>query len=313
MKRLFAHLLVLALLLAVPFHGAALTAPQKIKALHEQFAEQISCVELDGSFVEAEQLSALGVHAGSELRVYLTGRDGSLFLDQNGLPVPTADVTLSRLRAARISLEIQDEAAQAAVESVEFAYSHKTEALPSASPYIQIRFVEDFVSVEDSEFSFEVGLSIAGELQQQTVLSLTGLMQVTEVELPVGSAEADIGDGSVVRAAEDRESVLLQLGEEVTIQAAVSEGEKYYGVAKLEEQRSESGAADTGGEVLKIYSLQSVNLDRPGNQVRIHSDITLHVYNAQGRWVGTTRDALVYSERYYLINQKMERYLPNYI
>lgn len=309
MKRIYTALLALltALCLAIPVFAAT---PRKIKTLHPDFAGCLYITELDGSSVSG--LDALTVEPGSQLRIYLVGpgEDQSLFFDQDGLPIPAADVSVSRLRAAQISVSKPEGRDAKVIHSVDFAYTAKTSSIPAACPYIEIKFASDTASIKDIPFAYTLTLSMAGEVQEQTTLEIAGVVAPQQREVTAADTEVDIQDGALLIAREDVRGISVTIGEGISITANLKAGERYYGVATIDTEETSAPKAGTPGEILKIYSLQTVNLDRSANKVRFESDLLLYVYGADGSYLGTTDTPVAYSEQYYLTNRKTEAYIP---
>lgn len=302
---LLAPLVVLSLTL-----GVAAAPPQKISALHSQFAQQLQIVELDGGEIPPSSLSALDVYSGSELRIYLLGggEDQRLFYDQNGEPIPTADISLSRLRAGQVSVNCDEH--EAVIRSVSLAYSNKAGSLPTAAPYIRVEFAPEFFSVEDVAFSAVLSLSLAGEEQLQTRLELAGAIRTKVVEVSGEDTAIDIQDGSVLLATENIPSISLALGDGVSVHTRLQAGRKYYAAAHLQAEETVEASANTPAKILRIYSLEDIGLDRRGTTVLIDSEVPMYVYGADGGYLGTTRTRLPYSPQYSLSNRKVTSFLP---
>lgn len=310
MKRALTALTALtAFIAAAVFTISAFAAvPQKIKSMHPQFAGELYFAELDGVAVPMDGLTDLAVQAGSELRIYLLGQnDTYLFFDQLGEGIAPADISLSRLRAAQIAVRYAEDGAEGeAVRSVELGYSFKTANLPTAAPFISVKFAPGFSGIDDTAFSITVSLSIVEEPQPQTEIQISGAMRMVERFVSSADGEIDIGDGVVVVPTEPLRRARIALGGGVTITASLEEGERYYGVARMEEQ-------DTGAdpvETVKVCILDTIGLGDTAATVEIDSDVTLHVYGEDGAYLGTTRDPLPFSETYYLISRKMTHFLP---
>lgn len=302
MKRFITGVLVLcvAVGISVPVFAAV---PQKIKSLHASFAQQLTVAELDDVPVSQDDLSNLVVHAGSRLCIFLQGEEGeSLFFDQNGAAIPTADLSLARLRAAQIALEQPYGDAADVVESVQIS------GVPGGVPYLQVQFQQEFFSTEDLPFSFSLQLSMAGKALDETALQLSGVMRTVQREVYAQEDPIDLRDGVVIQAAESISQAQLLLGEGVTITANLRQGEKYYGVATVETVAA--AQPGTPPQPYRLYTLQVIHLDEPGSRVRIDSDVTLHVYNAKGEYLGTTRSELAYSDQYVLTTRRAETDAP---
>lgn len=306
MRRICILLLAVLLLLvwAVPVFASV---PQKIKGLHPQLTQALYYIELDGEMLSVDWLSALEVKPGSELRIYLLGKDGgSLFADQNGNPIPTADVSVSRLQAAKISVNAPQEERLGVVESVAFAYSDKTDLLPSAAPYIGIRFVPELASLEDIIFTLPLTISIGGGQNSEEII-LSGSITIDELSISRDETAIDLSGGAIAVPEENMRNVRIFLGDGVFLTANLEKDKRYFAVATLEAASSTQESVSV--EMVRVYSLKAIGFDNEATWVQIESDRLLHVYAEDGAYLGTTRDQVPYSEQYYLVNRKMPSFI----
>lgn len=292
MKKLAAVLLTIVLLsgITLPVHGVGM--PQRIRAVSDSFADELFYAELNGEAVSWEELDSLQATPGRELRIYLTGEEGgALFRDQEDLPVATADVTMSRLRAAQVEPEISDPSG--VIESCTIGYAPKQRML--GVPYVSLVFVS---RLEEIPFTLEVGLTIHGSRQDASYIEISGVLSPSFTEVYADS-QVDLRGGVVALAVEDIPQDSLQIADDVYIYCELNAGGQYSGTANRE----------VPGVLLADfyqwrYTLQTMNLDFADSLVEIRTAQAYYVYSADGRYLGTTDEMLPYADCYYLSNQR---------
>lgn len=289
--------MLLCIALAIPMLGFA--SPRKIRILHAQLADELVYAELDNQPISTSQLSDLEISPDSVLNIYLFGKNGaSLFFDQDNEPVPTPDVTMSRLRAAGVEAVVTMAEGEGLHATADLGYSNSGQPLPSAAPYLEIRFDGQSPIMADQTFALECSLSINGSLQEQTTLQIAGSIYIEEQYVSADDAFADIRGGQVLCALDDIPMVALQLHDEVMIYTSVQAGQRYSGT--VQQLQAEQPPAD---DVVTAYKLETVNIDE-SSLVEISSAAVLLVYDGAGDYLGTTAERLPYSAIYYLCDKR---------
>lgn len=308
-KRLIALITVLALsaCLGLPV-GAA--APQKVKSLHPQFAEKLYSASVSGEGIRISSLQNLNVKPGSELDIVLSGSDGDadLFLDQNGEPIKTADVTASKMRATGVTTEVYDESGTDLIESVGIVVQNS--GTSAAKPVLRVCFTPDFYGLEPQVFSVTVYISIGGVKQEQSGIKIAGALG-NPVIYAKASDIAVYADGSVVAALEDVPYIELQAGYGVTVAASLRQGGRYRVQACRSEDTADIAAMERNNAMIDIIELYAAGFD--GEEitgVRIETAESLSVYDENGELLGETVRAagigsytkdLPFRQKYYLV------------
>lgn len=299
-KRLLAFVLALAVSVTLSTQVAA-GLPSKIGSVHMQFAQSLEVCTLDGASIAKESLSDLTIEPSSELRIYLCGEGGApLFFDQSDALMRTADITLSRLRAAQLTVAIAEGHSTALVQSLEFAYGNAS--VCGSAPYISLRFAQEVL--DETSFSFVVELRMLGQPLANTAIPISGVLKPNYRSIRPGEVVVDVRDGAVALSQQDIPQVEFLIGNGVSIKAPIRQGDKFFGAAQLEtlplpSTVSEENATDPLSPV-KAYHLRTALLDRSQYRVCIQDDTTFYVYDEDMRYLGTTLEDLPYSDTYYL-------------
>lgn len=298
MKRVLASLLAACCMFMMTAAAWAFV-PQKISSLHPQFAQELSEFELDGNVISYDDLSSLEVYAGSELRIYLVGsnRETSLFFDQNGDSISTADVSVAKLRAAQLSVWAEDDTQM--VDRVEFGYARKAGSRQTAAPYVRIVFTKQSQKLDSQPFNLQVGLKMGKNAVDGTELTLSGALGMREISATAAVDYLDVSDGSSVVAEENVERIALNLGHGLRLETSLKQGRKYYATVSPEEESS-------SGNVAAVYRLHAVGFQSGGTSARFDLDTLYYVYNDSGKYLGTTRQPLPFSQTYVLRIKKTE-------
>lgn len=302
MKKIIAVILaiVVSAHIAAPFYAAA---PQKVKSLHPEFAGKLFSATLSGEAVSVSSLQSLTVRPGSELIVILAGRepDANLFFDQNGEPVNTADVTVSKMRATGVTAGISAAAGEHLVEIADIGVQNP--GTPAAKPVLRVRFTQDFDMLEPEPFELSVYISIGGAKQEQSALRIAGTFGSPEIM--VDSAYVGVyAEGSVVVALEDIPYIELQAGYGVTVAASLRQGGRYRVQARAGDDPSDMEAMEKNSALTDVIALDTAGFDGVEiSGVRIESAQGVAAYDEDGELLGTTTDAraLPFRGKYYLV------------
>lgn len=301
MRRCLSAVMATVLLMALAALFTGVASPRKIRSLHPQFADELAYAELDGQPVSTGELSDLQVFSDSILRIYLRGNGGSsLFLDQDGEAMHTADVTMSRLRAAEVEVSVSVAEDQAISVVAGLSYGNGGTVLSGASPFIELRFDVGSFIAEDQPFDLECTLFLLGKPQEQARLRIAGIICVQEQYVYADDGPLALKGGQVVCAGEDIPSIALLLNEEITLYTAMESGQRSFATARLLQRTSD---APVDG-IIKAYGLDTFNLDKSLTRVKIRSEQALYVYDGAGDYLGVTADQLPYSDIYYLSSKQ---------
>lgn len=305
MKKVTALLFVLSLIVSLTFTGNA-AVPQKIRSINPDMAQKLEFFELNGSAITVDELTDLNINAGSELYIYLQDKDGaSFFNDQNGTPISTGDLTMSRLYSAQLGVE-QIEGESQIIESIQLGFGSSASFDINSAPYVRIKFTDQCISIDDLPFSATVALTLGGQVQQQSALEIYGVLETESRDVYAADMPIDIEDGTIINALEDISSAKLIIADNVTITANLEEGQRYCGKVEVRQASPSELGIQAENMLYDVYTLSVINLDNPDTTVKINSESTQFVYNAAGEFMGTTRNELPFSDEYILTNKKID-------
>ena len=297
MKRCFVLLLALSLVVvfALPVHAADI----KIAGINEAFFAG-GDMQAAAEKITGEQLTDLSLYAGAKIVVRLPA---ALFADNQGVALNLAAgqeyVTDAQISAGKVKLHKAFAHGSDLVETIELVRTGD-EGSPVA---IVICMQRDFVSVAERNFECNLMLSVAGKRQPATAFKVAGKMTFKKIMLDADDSYVNLADGVVAEAREYIRKIEVDLGNGITITTNMFQDKKYYGIAR---------PADFGDgvvnydEIQAVYTLSTVNLKSAGNNVRIKWEGEAWVCNAEGQYIGTTDQALPYSSRYYICNNRFE-------
>lgn len=169
---------------------------------------------------------------------------------------------------------------------------------------IQVQLVDNVVSTEDKEF--ETTLTIyANKVKQQSIV-VAGTIGSGSVEVNSSDSFIYLGGGDVAEATESINSIEVDAGNNVTLTARMHQGKKYYAVAQMNPTSYDMEVMDEYPEIELVYQLDTKGFLESDVSVKIDIDEKLYVYNAEGKYVGTTKDSLPLSGKYYLAKEEIE-------
>ena len=305
MRKIFSVFIAFILTAGMIFCVSA-DAPQVLRALHPEFSERIFDISLDDAPVARESLSDMSAHPGSVLRIVLSGEseNADLFLDQNGLPMNIADVTASRLRAARVSVQVEASEGSFAVEGAELTV--RNAGSPFSRPVIEIYFAKSFAELSPIDFSFDVFVTMGGVRQPQSGMTVSGIFGNREIT--AGADDTAIApDGAVILAEADVPSVEIDAGYGVFVTAALRAGERYRAASA---PSSEPGDLNTLALDARLVDIILIDYSgfQPGDvkEVHINTEENLFVYDEHGKFIGMTSGSLPPGSKYLLATRRIE-------
>lgn len=296
MKKTAATTIALILSIAMCFPASAFV-PQKISSLHPAFASRLSDMSFEGQTIDASSLTALEAHPASELEIVLsgTGAEADLFLDRNGAPINTADVTISKMRAANVAVRVDAKSGGEYLEVVEL--NVKNAGTPASKPVLRVVFAREYGGVNPKSFDAELVIFVNGSEQPQSRLRVAGSFGCPEITVTAADSAVDSG-GAVLIAGENIPSIEVNAGCNVKVQASMSAGGRYLITAK---PGGDTELLSENNNVADVLELSSAGF-RSGQikGVYIESDEKLYVYDASFKAIGMTGEKLPFSEKYYL-------------
>ncbi|MDL2234420.1 hypothetical protein LJC63_12710 [Ruminococcaceae bacterium OttesenSCG-928-L11] len=179
-------------------------------------------------------------------------------------------------------------------------------SIDTSKSRIEVEFVDEYVSTNDLDFEITVYLTIDSSSQKEYGITFTGTLENEEVEAEEDDTYHDLSDGDVVEANAFIKDAELYLGNGVTMYAKLYNGKKYYGTANNDIKDEDADIVTQYPDISEIYYLNTINLNSTSNYVNFDIDDTFYVYNTDLEYIGTTRDDLPYSTKYYLANKELD-------
>lgn len=186
-------------------------------------------------------------------------------------------------------------------------------SLSSSSSYtasktacISIKFVENFVSVEEKDFDYKFTLSVAGEKEPLTEFRVSGTMVFDTIDNADTGSQIDLSGGDVLDADKFAQQVEFDLGNGVFITTNIFEKQKYYGKATMDSDATDLLVMRENPGVQTAITMHTVNLKGSGNIVSFRWEPTEYVYDDAGAYLGTTAEKLPYSDKYYIADKKAD-------
>ena len=278
----------------------------------------------------------LTVTPGDEIRIPLTA---DMFTYSDGkVPIYMEAITFSQLSRVRVRTRVRSGSSvldyvqfdQDYFDGKPFIQSGGT-TFSGKTAYISVKFAKEFVSVEDKDFAFSIYLSINGKpYYDELSIDLAGTMKVTTEQVDKSTERIDLSEGLVAEAEENIQGICLDLGSGLQVYTNMFEGQKYCGVAKVLEgvdayladreltmlEIEEVDLPNLYTDIVMVYKVQSVGLNRPSTSVKIdkeadeifYADRTYHVYDEDLRYIGVIGDSFPYSDYYFVTGERIAQF-----
>lgn len=267
----------------------------------------------------------ISVTPGEEIRIPLTA---DMFTWSNDrTPLPGEAILLNELTRSRVSVRTRRQAGAEALDYVQLdrdRFAGEPFFAPGTSikrtgttAYISVMFAKEFHSVVPLEFEFDIYLLVGGKQHPEMKLTLQGELSNPTISLWEGADWVNLADGTVAHAQANLSKVSMRAGNGVTIQRHMLRGEKYYATTKVMPATIpdfEVNFPFAYPSVIAAYQLNGVNLQY-GSKVKIDPKVIdkdwtgkYYVYNEDMEYLGTTADALYYSEYYFLSTEEIDTF-----
>jgi len=313
-KQILGFLLAAAMFATVPLVANA--ANSRIDGFGDMGLEEAAGL---GQSLDFNDISIM---QGEEIRIPLTA---GMFSWSDTLPLDNEAVTVHQLRSGRVKVRARKiyggktldyvQLDTDTFESKDF-YRPGTTVSTARTAYISVMMTREFIGVKDTDFQFDIYLSVDGERSERHCLTLTGTFLVEDVEVYKDTDYVNMAEGVVAKAAEYVPRVDLDTGNGLTINTRLEKDKRYYATSKIVDSHAEMKKEldylpDLYPEIECIYKLETVNVFRsnpsrttivlPGNK----ENTVFHVYSEDLRYLGTTADKLAYSPMYILTTVRM--------
>lgn len=172
---------------------------------------------------------------------------------------------------------------------------------------VEIRYRQEFISVEPLDFEFTVYLSLNGKRYSDDGLTITGTLANEVESLWANSDYVDLADGRVALAEEGVPKIQVDVGNGVSFFTKLTKGKKYYGITSLEPDDTDLSVFREYPDVDHVLNVKTINLKANGDIVRLAADYEgYYVYNSAMEYLGQANQMLPYSTKYYLANKKLD-------
>lgn len=240
-------------------------------------------------------LSELEVAPGDVIKIPLPG---NLFLNANGTAFSEANVALSALNSANIS--VRTSFTRGADTYTAYLSGNRNGA------YLTIEFASGYF-LTAQRFTSNIYFAKSGARKASTKITVSGVMQTPTQELGWGDDYADLSDGSAIYTRSAVRNAELYLGDYCTITRSLLKGVSYAGTASANDITNADVTILTRHPAIEyIYKLRTIGLKTTGNIVTFDLSRKYYVYDTNGIYIGTSDKALPYWTKYYLSTKKYE-------
>jgi len=244
-------------------------------------------------------IANLDIRPDAGLKMYLVSED-FLWGDADGAEydIYHGKVTAAQLRKGKITVKKSVARGANVIEDVAFASD-------SGGTYVDIQFVEYFVSTSGQDVEFSVCLAKNGDKRMGTEVTVAGTMENEEETVDEGDEYISLEQGLVVEARGHVRNIQMYLGNGATITTNLFKDQKYYGVALNAVDATDSAIMDKYPSVGNVLTLKTVNLQGSGSLVTFQMDGEYYVYGADGAYLGVSGEAVAYCDKYYFSTQRI--------
>lgn len=261
---------------------------------------------------------------GEEIRIPLTA---DMFSWSNGKnPLPMEALSVKDLTASKVEVRTVRQNGGLALDYVQldtdvfagkpFHPSGALYPMTGKTACISIMFAEEYKSVKDLDFEFDIYLIVDGkERSEDMKISLSGTMKNPEIELWSGVDYVSTADGSVAISADYHPGVKVDAGNGVTIDRLMLKNGKYYATSEVK-HASDPGFDKDYPEVYPavkmVYKLSTVNMRYGKSNVTIDTGdgVVYYVYNEKMEYIGMSNETLYYSDYYFMSTEEIPTFSP---
>lgn len=300
MKKLMSMLLAVALVCGLSVNAFALKKISDIKPAFD-ISDYVVHVTSNGKtkVKDPKTLANYDATPGDIVKVYLTP---DIFVDSSGATIrESADeiTKTSNLSSGKISVRRTTSKGKDIIKSVSLKNDKKYGA------YIEVKFVDYFVSTEEKDYKLTLYLTVKSKKVNSTALDISGTMSNNVIEVDSGDDYVNISEGEVAEAQDYIRSIDVDLGSGVILTTSMSRNGKYYGVVDATPTTADEKIMDLNSSVVEVFNVKTINLKKTGKVVSFDIDYTGYVYDSTGKYLGTTREKVAYSTKYYISDKKV--------
>lgn len=305
MKRILAF--VTAVLMAATLSVSAFAAVSTVgtikdvdtknfQAILKDNADKQKMVQYNKTAINYATMANLPTTADSEVRVYLTG---NMFVDNAGgkISATASHVTRTQVRNGRIALRRSNSRNSKVIQEVALKYDN-------VGSYVSIKFVEQYASLSDLDYSITLYLTVNGERRPETTITVAGTMSADVLPVYADDDYVDLSGGRIAEAAERVNNVEVDLGNGMSIFTSMFQNRKYYATCTTDATNADMRVINRYPGIASVYTVKTINMKQSGKPVQFNLNDTFYVYGSDGKYLGTTESRLPYFTKYYLSEKK---------
>jgi len=264
------------------------------------------------SIGQSGEYDSLVVRPGDELRIPLTA---DLFTWSDGssrLPNESID-SLFKLYHSRTKLSYKTLAGSDVLDYVQLEkgtfkgkpfYQYGTTNRTGKTVYISVKFIDDFADVKDKYFRYSIYLHIDGDRYEELSIELSGEYTFDVEYVTSQNTNMDLSDGMVIEAEETVPNFQVYLGHGVTVQKNLNKGERYYGLAFINDSVDDIREEwpELYPDVHIIYRIRHSNMESGISRATIKppDGKQYYIYGDKMDFLGMTTEQVPFSEIYFL-------------
>lgn len=176
--------------------------------------------------------------------------------------------------------------------------------------YVEFKFVGEFISTKDQDFSAKLYLTFDKSRLGDTEIEISGTFGNEVQNVDEYDDYVYVGDTHVVEADAYIRNIQVDLGQNVSIWTRMFEGKKYYGDVSQEVKAEDEAVLAKYPDIDTVYYLKTINLNATGDTVAFDMDSNMYVYvqDADGNLVflGRSADRLPYYTKYFLSAKELD-------
>lgn len=267
------------------------------------FAASLGKITTVNQAISQKDYGDMTVAPGQVIELPLTA---NLFDWEDGTGGEKDPVTTTQLNNGKVTVKVSYEGkSKDVIKEISIASKVMSAADNQKTAYIKIEFLEEYTGVAEKEFEFTVYLAVRGNRVKDSAVTFIGTFKNKTIVVDSDEDYVDLSGGEVAEAEEYLRSVDVYIGAGIIIRTKMYKDKQYYGVAESGVSESDEKILDAYPEISEVYTLKTVNLSS-GTVIFDDVDDKYHVYDEDGKYVGTTDDELKYSSKFYLAKNKID-------
>lgn len=251
----------------------------------------------------ADDQTGITIQPGQVLEFPLTA---DMFSWEDGTGEKKEPVSKTKLNSAKVAPKVSYTLNKSKnyVEKIDISTKGFSVTDNEKTAYVRVTFSDSIGASDEVDFSFVVYLTYNNNRIKDSAVEFEGTISPETILVSADEPYVDISDGEVAEAEEYIRSIDLHIGEGIIIRTKMMQDKKYSGKAESVVSEEDSEVLDTYPEIDTVYTLRGTNIS--SGKVIFEMDDKYYVYDADGKYAGTTNDELKYSNKFYLATEKID-------